>query len=100
MQKLKELIQKLNEKGVPLPVLQDMVTKKPSITYSTFIVATLIYIVSLFDAAQKALGGIDKAESGEFFLIAAGLYLGRAMSRKQANVAQAQNQGGGNDSDK
>ncbi len=85
MENLKNLWLKLSENGIPFPILQDLISKKPSITYTTFVTAFLIYVASLFPKLQKLTGGISQAGASELFLIASGLYLGRSITRKNVD---------------
>lgn len=54
--KVKEVIKKLNEKGIPTPIFRDMVSGKPSITYTMLLVAFVITALSSFKLGADKLG--------------------------------------------
>lgn len=87
--KVKELISALNEKGIPLPVLQDLVTKKPSITYTFFVVSGVVCLLSSFDGV-KTLAKINFNEIKEFFDMCAYIYVGRSAIKMMGSSDNAQ----------
>lgn len=54
--KIKGFINSLNEKGIPTPVLRDMVSAKPSITYTMFLVAFVLTVLASFEVGASKLG--------------------------------------------
>ena len=54
--KIKAFIQKLNEKGIPTPILRDMVSSKPSITYTMTLISFILVLLSLFKFGETKLG--------------------------------------------
>jgi len=54
--KIKGLIKTLNEKGIPTPIMRDMVNNKPSITYTMLLVAFVLTILSAFNLGEEQLG--------------------------------------------
>jgi hypothetical protein len=78
MEKIKELIKKMNEAGIPLPILQDPIQKQPSITYTFFFISGILWTVALVGKWNNALN-INLNECQEFFSNAAYIYLGRSL---------------------
>lgn len=76
-ERVKELVTKLNENGIPLPILQDLVTKKPSITYTFFVISGITCLLASFDGV-KALAKINFNEVKEFFDMCSYIYVGRS----------------------
>ena len=60
--KIKEFIDKLNENGIPLPILRDQLTGQPSITYTLVLVSSVLCVLGLIDAT-KHLVDYDRAFS-------------------------------------
>lgn len=56
LEKIKNIVRSLNEKGIPMPIMQDGATKKPSITYTLLVVAGVLTILSEFKLGQEQLG--------------------------------------------
>lgn len=54
--KIKGFIQKLNEKGIPTPILRDMASNKPSITYSMFLISFVLVVLASFNFGADNLG--------------------------------------------
>lgn len=56
LDKIKNLIAVLNEKGIPTPVFRDMVSSKPSITYTMMLISFTMTVVSSFKFGSETLG--------------------------------------------
>lgn len=54
--KIKDFIRLLNEKGIPTPIFRDMLSQKPSITYTMLLVAFVITVLSSFKLGADTLG--------------------------------------------
>lgn len=54
--KIKGVIKSLNEKGIPTPIMRDMVSGKPSITYTMLVVAFALVAASSFKLGAETLG--------------------------------------------
>jgi hypothetical protein len=78
--KIKQFIFNLNEKGVPLPLVRDPNTDSPSVTMTMMIIAFVIAAGGLIGKFAKILGDVDVSAANYLFLTSAGLYLGRRMS--------------------
>jgi hypothetical protein len=78
--KIKQFIFNLNEKGVPLPFIRDPATDQPSATLTMMIISFAIAAGGLMGKFAKVLGDVDVSGANYLFLTAAGLYLGRKMS--------------------
>ena len=76
-EKIKAAIKDLQDKGVPIFVLQDPLTKQPSITFSFFVVAGLTCLLATIESV-KIFAGINFSEIKEFFDMCMWAYLGRS----------------------
>jgi hypothetical protein len=56
LQKIKAIIASLNEKGIPTPIMRDMVTNKPSITYTMMLVSFVLTVLASFKLGEDKLG--------------------------------------------
>ena len=54
--KIKSVINTLNEKGIPTPIMRDMISGKPSITYTMMLVSFVLTILASFNLGEEQLG--------------------------------------------
>ena len=85
MDKIKELITKLNEKGFPLIMLTDPDKKSPSVSLTMLAISFTICIVGLIGRTAHTFE-IDKAEAYNLLILTSGLYFGRKLSTKSATL--------------
>jgi len=85
MEKLKQIMQYLNEKGLPIAFLRDPVTQKPSVSLTMLVVSFTITILALISKFAKIVDGIDVDNAMQLLIICASLYFGRALSKKMKN---------------
>lgn len=81
LEKIKALIQRGNEFGIPFPVMRDSLTGKGSIT------ATLVVLSSICVIASLVSKKIDNSGATEFYLISLGAYLGRMYQKKDVTLS-------------
>lgn len=77
VQKLKEFIVKLNEMGVPLPMLR--VNGKATFTGTMTFIAFNTALLGQIGKVTKYIGDVDLTQANYLFLICLGAYLGRKM---------------------
>ncbi len=84
MNRLKELQKSLvdwcTKRGLPVPVLRDPVTQKPSASFTLLVVSSGLVIFGLINKAAKFVDGIDIDNALQFFYACAGLYFGRKLT--------------------
>lgn len=88
MEKIKEFIKNLSDKGIPLILFRDTSTKQPSISLTILVVSVVMVVLGLIGKTIKALGGIDIDNSLSFFYGASGLYFGRKVSNGKTTIEQ------------
>lgn len=54
--KIKNFMKQLNERGIPTPIFRDMVSMKPSITYTMLVVSFILVVISSFKLGSDKLG--------------------------------------------
>jgi hypothetical protein len=80
--KLKIFVDKLNSKGIPFPMVRDPATGKSSVSLTLLFISSLHVQLALVNKFAKFFDGMDTDNSLEFFMICAGLYFGRTLSKK------------------
>lgn len=88
MDKLKQLVKDLQDKGIPIFLLRDMTTKLPSVTFSLLIVSALMVVLGLIGKFAKLAGGFDIENSLTFFGICFGGYLGRKITNGKTSIEE------------
>jgi hypothetical protein len=78
--KLKSIIKQLQDKGLPIIILRDNLTGKPSITYSFFVLSGLMVVLGLIGKFAKLSGGIDMDNALLFYYASSATYLGRKIT--------------------
>jgi len=78
MEKIKELIRKMNENGIPVPILQDPIQRQPSVTFTFFFISGMLWTIALVGKWNNVLS-INLSECQEFFSNSAYIYLGRSL---------------------
>lgn len=89
LDKIKQFIDSLNSKGIPLPLLRDPKVNGPSISFTMMFISFNVVLVGLIGKYAKALDGIDVQQAIYWFICCAGLYFGRALnttSNKQVTI--------------
>jgi hypothetical protein len=85
LDKLKELIKELQDKGAPLVFLRDPITKLPSVSLTLLIISFILSIFSLINKFAKVVDGVDVENTLQLLLITSSLYFGRSLSKKMNN---------------
>jgi len=91
LEKLKQLIKELQDKGAPLVFLRDPVSKIPSVSLTLLIVSFTIYTIAILTKFAGLLGGIDIGSSFQLLILTSSLYFGRKLpftntSKKDKNA--------------
>lgn len=84
MEKLKELQRKLidwcTKQGIPVPILRDPISQKPSASFTLLVVSSGLVIFGLLNKVAKLVDGVDIENALQFFYACAGLYFGRKLT--------------------
>ena len=78
--KIKQFIFNLNEKGIPLPLIRDPQLDGPSVSLTIMLIAFAIAAGGLIGKFTKIVGDIDTSSANYLFISTAALYFGRKMS--------------------
>jgi len=82
LEQLKDLLEKLNSKGFPLPVLKDPLSQLPSVSLTLTFISFNIVVIGLIGKISGYLGGIDLDQSIVLFGVCASLYWSRRVGVK------------------
>jgi hypothetical protein len=85
-QPLQEFIKKIKDRGVPIPMIQDPVTKLPSVTLTFSVLSFNVALLGLLGKVADMFKGIDVQQAIYLFGVSAGLYLGRKMTNGTLSV--------------
>lgn len=86
---VKKFLNKLNEQGIPLPMLRDCLTGNPSLTYTLTLASAILVILGAIHATE---GLVDYARAKEILQLVGGGYLVRQTMKHIAPLS------GGDDS--
>jgi hypothetical protein len=80
VQKLKAFINKMNQYGIPLPLLRDPKSGMSSVSLTMMAISFVICSVGLVGKFAGPLDGINLGEALTLFGVCASLYFGRNLS--------------------
>ena len=75
LEKIKQFAQRLNEAGVPLPLIR--LEGKPTLTGTMTVMSFTTALIGQAGKLAGFLGGIDLSQANYLFMICLGAYLGR-----------------------
>lgn len=82
LEKIKQKLQELQEKGLPIVFFRDPLTKLPSVSLTLLLIAFGLSIFSLINKFAKIVDGVDVDNTLELLIVTASLYFGRSISKK------------------
>jgi hypothetical protein len=88
---IKQKIRELQDKGLPIIILQDPISKLPSITFTFLVVSGVMVILGLVGKFVTAAGGIDIENALSFFYGCSATYLGRKFTSKSGEISNKDN---------
>lgn len=79
MEKLKQLLKDMQDRGIPLLYLRDPKTKEPSVTFSMMVVSFVLCVGAVIAkvAESKLLGGLNFDYCLQLLMATGAGYLGR-----------------------
>jgi hypothetical protein len=84
LDKWKNFIIMMNEKGFPVPMLRDK--GQPSVSLTLLFISFNVWLLSVIGKASGALGGMDAGQCLQMFMVCAGLYFGRKLQKTDKGV--------------
>lgn len=83
---LKKFAHKLNEKGIPLPMIRDPKTGLGSVSLTMVVASFTVAILGMVGKISKLLGDIDMTQALWLLGISCSLYFGRRVSGNKDNM--------------
>jgi hypothetical protein len=84
VEKIKELQKRFvdwcTKQGIPVPILRDPISQKPSASFTLLVVSSGLVIFGLLNKIAKLVDGVDIENALQFFYACAGLYFGRKLT--------------------
>jgi hypothetical protein len=87
MESFKAFIAKMNELGIPAPMIRDPKTGRGSVTLTLVVVSGGIVAIGLLNSFANVFKGIDMTNALYWHGLALGAYLGRKMSAGNGKVS-------------
>lgn len=79
--KWKEIVNNMNSKGIPLPLVRDPKTSRGSVSLTLVFLSFNLVVIGLIGKYSKMLEGVDVGQAITLFSISAALYFGRKLSK-------------------
>jgi len=87
MEKIKEVVRKLNEKGIPLPMLRDPKTGQASVTFTMMVLSFNTALLGQLGKFTQLLGETDMTSAMSLFVATSALYLGRKFQNNGKEIS-------------
>jgi hypothetical protein len=78
--KWKVFVSKMNEKGLPIPMVRDPKTGRGDVALTLVVISSIWVQVGLLNKLSNFFGDVDMAQALNWFYACAGLYWARKMS--------------------
>lgn len=83
--KIQSKIKSWQKDGVPILFWRDEQKKAPSVSLTMMLISFGLCVFALINKFAKIVEGVDVDNSLELFMICAGLYFGRSLSKKTSS---------------
>jgi hypothetical protein len=83
LEKIKDFIKKLNEYGIPIPLVR--INGVPTLTGTMTLLSFLTALLGQIGKVTNFLGPVDLSQANYLFLISLGAYLGRRLTNTNKN---------------
>ncbi len=87
MEKIKQIVKKMNELGVPLPMLRDPKTGMASVSLTMMVLSFNTALFGQLGKFTKILGDVDMSSAMGLFVATSALYFGRQIQSNGKNVS-------------
>jgi hypothetical protein len=77
LQKWKEFSVKMNEKGIPMPMIRDPKSGASSVSLTMMVISFNFCLIAMAGKWSKFFDGIDPSQAINLFMVCTGLYFGR-----------------------
>jgi hypothetical protein len=90
LDKIKEFVNRMNQLGIPAPMIRDPKTGKASVSLTTVVISFGMCVIGLCGKAAGFLGGVDLSQALMLFGMSAGLYFSRKVQKNDKGVIIAE----------
>lgn len=87
--KWKELVEKMNDKGIPLPMIRDPQSLEGSVSLTLVVMSSALVVIGILSKWAGLLGGIDMNSAFNFFYASTTLYFGHNWINKDTKTDEA-----------
>jgi len=84
LEKWKAFVIKMNDKGIPLPMVRDPGTLEGSVSLTLVVISSMLVIIGIVGKWSGKLGGIDMDNAMQFLWTSCSLYWGRKIGSNKA----------------
>ncbi len=88
--KWKQFVVKMNDKGVPIPMVRDPNTLEGSVSLTLVFFSTTLVMAGILSKWAGFLGGVDMNSAFNFFYASTTLYFGHSWINKDSTPQQSQ----------
>jgi len=88
MEQFKAFLFKLNEIGIPLPLLRDPIKKSPSVSLTMLIITFLLTFIGIIGKMGNVID-INVDQAMNLFSVCSILYFGRSIAGKVNNIVDS-----------
>ena len=88
----KTVVVKLANQGIPVPLIMDPYTKKPSLPFTMVVLAIVLVAIGIVGKLNTLVGGVDKGSALQFLTTSAALYFGHSMVTSSTTSSSSKTQ--------
>jgi len=77
-----KILDRLNKKGIPLPLLRDPTTSQGSVSLTMMVTSFVVCLITLAGKITNVVGEVDYSNCLWLFGICSSLYFGRKLNKK------------------
>jgi hypothetical protein len=85
LDKIKQFVNWMHERGIPLPLLRDFKHGQPSVSYTMMVTSFVVCLAGLVGKISNFLGDVDMSQALILLGITSSLYFGRQAQINTAN---------------
>lgn len=85
LDKIKAFIVRLNQMGIPIPLVRDPKTSTGSVSLTLVFISANVVLIGLLGKMASFFGGVDLTQAIYWFGICCALYFGRNLSTSDKN---------------
>lgn len=92
-QKWSEFVNKMNEKGIPIPLLRSPDTGRGSVSLTMMFISFNLYIIATVGKWSGYFGNVNSPDAFNLLVLTTSLYFGRSFNRSSNGAISMDSQG-------